>query len=89
MSPNIVINRINSWRVLRKADWPRLTSINIEDNKATEIAWLAELNTSEKMGLFCVESIKESQKIYNYSYCGKLKMAETNDLCKNSLVQGY
>ena len=64
-------------------------SINIEDNKATEMNWLTELNTSKKMGLLCVESIKESQKIYDYSYCGKVKMLQANDLCKNGLMKGY
>ena len=65
-----------------------LININVEDNRATEMKWLTELNTSEKMVLFCVESIKESQKIYNYSYCAKLKMIKANDLCKHCLTQG-
>ena len=83
----IVSNNVNSWRILRKGNWPILKKINIEGNRATDIKWLTELNISSKMELFCVESMKEGQKIYNYSCCAKLKMVHADKLCKNCVTQ--
>ena len=66
-----------------------LKDINIEDNKGTSMQWLTELNVSSRMEMLCIESLKETQTIYDYSYCGKVKMLEANDLCKNGLMKGY
>ena len=51
-------NHIHSWKDLRKGNWPKLTSLNTENNKATEMRWLPELAMKSKMEMVCVNSLK-------------------------------
>ena len=81
-TPNkLVFNQVNNWKDLRKGHWPRLSSINIEDNKATSTRWLNELEIKEKMEMLCVESVKVTQNAYDYCYCAKWKVVESADIC--------
>ena len=52
------------------------------------MVWLTELNTSLKMEMFCVESLEETQTIYDYIHSAKMEVVKPSSLCKNEVMQG-
>ena len=70
---------------MRKGNWPSLSFLNVEVNKAMEMRWLAELNTDFRMEMVCINSLKENQAIYDFIFCGKLKISESVCLSKTVL----
>ena len=48
--------------------------------------WLTRLTTSSEMEMLCVESLEETQTIYDYNYSAKMQAANTSSLCNNEMM---
>ena len=62
-----------------------LDFLNVEVNKAMEMRWVSELDTGSKMEMVCINSLKENQTIYDFIFCGKLRVSQPVCLSKTVL----